>query len=517
METTPDDLRVLVGLLRLLTRRTKRDMAKAAGVHESSLSRYESADTPVERTVLEKLVQAAGLPGWSVESFFLPFLAIARQLASGAAERLAGDAEWFAAACREPFPSAPVMAGIAEFLADGSLAEKADDPDDPPTFVASDGIGSIRNPLKAVITPLSSFHPEDREHWLLFEDLAVHLCAESEREAANNATRALDLARRSLDLAGLAPGEPAWSRRLQGYCWAFVGNALRVAGDLMAAESCFATAWRLWRSGSSAPNGRLAQWQLLDLEASLRRDHRQFPAAFELLERALRSAPQEVRGRILLKRAFTFEQAGDFNAALATLREAAPLINPEEDPRQSWGVHFNLVVLTCHLGRYEDAARELPDLRRAQQRLGNALDDLRFRWLSARVGAGVGRREEAILTLQEVQREFAQRCDGYNAALVSLELAVLYLEDQRAAEVETLAQEMLWIFTEKGIRREAVAALTIFCRAVEAGAATVELARLTLRSLEHPEDEVESILEAPARRPLPLRASPPKRRPRRRL
>jgi tetratricopeptide (TPR) repeat protein len=488
VETTADDLSVLVGLVRLLARRNKRQMAMEAKIHESSLSRYESAETPVERSVLAKLMNVAGLPDWSVESFFLPFLAMARQLTS--AERFAADPEWFGAAFQGSLPSAAAMAGLAEFLIDGSLADDAVEADDRPLISAT--TTSMPNSLQHASDPEPVSHPKDATCWLLFEDLAVQLCAESIREAPDDAARALALARRALEVALLAPGKPAWSHRLQAYCWAFMGNALRVASDLFAAESCFATAWRLWRKGSSAPGTRLAKWRLMDLEASLRRDRRQFSAALDLLDRAQRFAPLEARARILLNRSSTFEQAGDLDGALAALREAASLMKLADDPRLAWGVHFNLVVLSCHLGRYEDAARELPALSKVVTTLANSLDELRFRWLSARVDAGIGRREEAILLLQEVQLKFAQRSDGYNAALVSLELAILYLEDQRIAEVETLAQEILWIFKDKAMHREAIVALTIFCQAVEAGAATVELARRTLRSLERPEEEADS-------------------------
>ena len=62
-------------------------------------------------------------------------------------------------------------------------------------------------------------------------------------------------------LAGLArrvaervPTE-AWRARLQGYAWAFTGNARRVQGNLPAADEAFLRAARLWPEGESAEPG----------------------------------------------------------------------------------------------------------------------------------------------------------------------------------------------------------------------------------------------------------------------
>jgi hypothetical protein len=86
-------------------------------------------------------------------------------------------------------------------------------------------------------------------------------------------------------------------------------------------------------------------------------------------------------------------------------------------------------------------------------------------------------KREAMALFVEVQREFTRLELPYDAALVSLELAVLYLEDGRTAEVRELALEMAWIFKIQKIAREALAALRLFCDAAARDAATVDLAR----------------------------------------
>jgi hypothetical protein len=60
---------------------------------------------------------------------------------------------------------------------------------------------------------------------------------------------------------------------------------------------------------------------------------------------------------------------------------------------------------------------------------------------------------------------------------------LLWLDQNRTAQVRALAEEMAWIFRAQGINREALAALRIFCDAAEREAASLELARSVVRFL----------------------------------
>jgi len=222
----------------------------------------------------------------------------------------------------------------------------------------------------------------------------------------------------------------------------------------------------------------------LDLEASLRREQRQFEAAAELLERALATAPASARAHVLMKKAVTFEQAGAIDAAVATLREAASLAETVGEPRDRWVLLFNLLVNLCHLGHHGEAENHLPALGELTLELGNRLDTLRLAWLTGRVAAGLGRSEQARTAFDSVRRAFALLGNAYDAALVSLDLAVLLLEAGEKAAVRTLAAEMAWIFDAQRVHREALAALALFCDAAKSETATVELARRLVEYLQ---------------------------------
>jgi len=310
-----------------------------------------------------------------------------------------------------------------------------------------------------------------------FQDWALceRLCAESERAAAADARQALDLADLALKIATLCRGGEAWLSRLQGYAWAFVGNARRVANDLVGADEAFARSTELWPAGQPDPHRLLDESRIHDLQASLRKDQRRWPEALDLLDQAWSSARSEdVRARLLLKKSAISTLMSDFQGAIEAIHRIKDV---EVEPRIRFGARFNLAVNYCQLGKHESAASLLPQIRRMAQQLGNSLDLIRTAWLEGKVAAGLGRRLEAIPALERVREEFAGRGLGCDMALVTLELAVLYLEEGHAIKVRELARQMFTILKSQGIHREMLAAVKLFYDAAERRDATVELAR----------------------------------------
>src|SRR5215213_1969040 len=91
-------------------------------------------------------------------------------------------------------------------------------------------------------------HMPELRNWAL----AVRLCEESVRAAAHRADVARELAGLALAVARRVPGSDAWRSRLQGFAWAFVSNARRVANDYDGADKAFQQAWSLWQAGQGA-------------------------------------------------------------------------------------------------------------------------------------------------------------------------------------------------------------------------------------------------------------------------
>ena len=315
--------------------------------------------------------------------------------------------------------------------------------------------------------------------------VAERLCDLSVRAAAHRVDEALERAQLALFIAERIPGDKAFSDRLRGYCWRFVGNALRVGNEFDAADEAFARAEVLWKAGADS-DGLLSEWRGLDLEASLRREQHRFSEALDLLARALAAAGADAfaRGRILMKKSHVLERTADFAEALAALAEATPAIDAAGDPQLLLGLVFNTAANLAHLERWAEVATLLPRVRELAEQQRNELALVRVLWLEAKGLAGQGHKEEAMHRLEQVQCTFAAHTLPYDAALSGLDLAVLWLEAGRTGKVKTLAVAMGWIFQAKGISREAIAALGLFCEAARQETATAELARQAMRDIE---------------------------------
>ncbi len=308
--------------------------------------------------------------------------------------------------------------------------------------------------------------------------LAERLCAESERAAAHRADRAMELAGLALRVAEMAPGSEPWCSRLQGYTWAFVGNARRVHGDLPGAEEAFLRSDRLWEAGVAADPGLLDASRLLDLKASLRSYQGRLNEALILLDQAFQATKNSAAQiRILIKKAIALRFLGSSKESIDALRKAEALIQEKPDLRTSWLIRFNLATSFWQLGDHKEAKTLLPEVRELAVRLANELDLVRVLWLEGRILAGLGRPREALPALEQVRRYFSASQIAYDAALASLEIAVFYLEEERTGEVKRLAEEMLWIFNSQGVHKEALAALRLFCEAARREEATADLAR----------------------------------------
>jgi len=472
----PDEVVQAVRFARGARGLTQKQFAEEAGVNRSQLSLYEKGHRAPRRRTRERLVAGAGLS--------LPqFARLLPVLRSASSRKPPSDS---------PEDASSLAAEIARGVADAVLVALGDLPFGhlaPEVPAQSSAMDRVTAPgrwarLWAHDPATQRLLVEAMEEYQGWE-LCEHGCDASVRVAADDPAQALALAELALFIAERALGGELWRQRLQGYCWAFIGNARRVGSDHRVAEQAFAEAHKLWEAGAAADPCVLDASRVLDLEASLRRTQRRFAEAVELLDQALAVSVTPARAaHILLAKGFTYEQMGDCERAIAALQQAAPLIDAEREPRQLFGLRFNLAVNLCHLGRYAEATPIVAEVRELAIALRNDLDLLRLLWLEARVAAGLGRRAEAIAALRQVRDDFAAGGLSFDAGLASLNLAVLLLDEGRTAEVRELASEMLPIFGSLSIDREALATLQVFCQAAEQETATAELGHRLLAFLE---------------------------------
>ena len=311
---------------------------------------------------------------------------------------------------------------------------------------------------------------EDHHSWALME----RVCDESEAQASRDTERAASLARVAQEIADRIQGPETWQNAVRGYAAAHGPNALRVAGELKAARAGLEEAKRLWNAGSD-PDRVLDPGRLLDLEASLCRDERQFEKAVALLDEAYLVSRSPAR--ILIKMAFTREVMGEYGRAIEILLQAEPLLDQSAEPRLWYKHRANLAVNYSHIGDHGKAAALIEEARSVATELGDELDVIRLRALTGRIAAGLGQSGEARSLLEEAARELGARQMWYDVALVQLDVAILLIQESRAGKVKALARELVKIFDAKGVHREALATLCLFQGAVQREEATVDLVR----------------------------------------
>lgn len=300
------------------------------------------------------------------------------------------------------------------------------------------------------------------------------LCEESIRAAGDSARRARHLAQLAVDAAERVRGDEAWRQRTLGYAWAHLGSATRVAGDHLAAEAVVERAAALWQAGADSDPALLNEARVLHIEASLLRERRRLPEALALFDQALAIDRWGETPALLMGKAKALEKLGQFDQAIALLRQAGSHVDAKREPRKLWIVRTLLLLNLSRLGRHAEAQLLLGEVQSLARRLGNRLDLLRVDWIRGIVAAGLGRHEEAITLLERVRARLVEDDIAYDAALVTLELAEVHASLGQTAEVKRLARESAPFFQAQQVHHEAQAALELFRQAAEVEAITAE-------------------------------------------
>jgi tetratricopeptide (TPR) repeat protein len=264
---------------------------------------------------------------------------------------------------------------------------------------------------------------------------------------------------------------------LQARAWAYIANSRRILCDFRTAETAIAKAESLLEEGSGDP---LEKARVLDFKASLLRSLRRLDAALSTIDQVIsiyrRVHESHRQGRALLSKAVILGHAGQQERGIALFFQALELIDAEREPRLVFVALNNLFVDLTESGRYEEARSLLPELRQSLDH-GTQADRITELWAEAKLESGLGQEESAEVKLHLVRDEFLGNGLGYDAALASLDLALLYLGQGRTEETRHLAAEMHTIFVSREIHREALVALVFFQQAAEQERATVQMVK----------------------------------------
>jgi tetratricopeptide (TPR) repeat protein len=307
--------------------------------------------------------------------------------------------------------------------------------------------------------------------WKLADGL-VETARESSFRDPEGAERLAGLA---LGLAGHLPEPPYRGRRgdLLARAWASLGNARRLRYDLAGAESAFTNARSCLLRGS---RNAMERASVADLESSLAIDQRRFVEAERLLARATATYREHGElhraGRARIKMATVYSKAGEPELAIPLLRDALSLVEPGREPRLELAVRHNLATCLVEAGRALEARQLFAASRELYRRFAEPWAENRRRWLSGKIARGLGQTAEAEAALLAARDGFLADGVPYDTALITLEIAALYAEAGRTAELLRLAGESAPLFLSRQIHREALLALAFFRQAAEAEALT---------------------------------------------
>jgi tetratricopeptide (TPR) repeat protein len=255
---------------------------------------------------------------------------------------------------------------------------------------------------------------------------------------------------------------------------AYQANAQRVDGDRARAETTFARARRLmnhYRVKDLQTKADLDQ-----LYASLLIDLRRFAEAEELLAGAALNygvlEHEEAMARTLMKLSNAYAYSGRLADAIETDHAVIAIIDRQEHPRLYAFARLNLSSNLSAAGEHL-AARDLltfdADL---YERYADASTMASVRWLEGRIAQALGDAWEAEQAYLAARTVFSERGNGFDVASVSLNLALLYREQGRYAELMEIAASAVTLFEAQAVHRDALAALVMLRDAVAARTAS---------------------------------------------
>jgi tetratricopeptide (TPR) repeat protein len=283
------------------------------------------------------------------------------------------------------------------------------------------------------------------------------------------------LAAEGLSSAELGPGLVA---DFQARAWAEAGNAYRVNEQFDLAEAALAHAQSLFEEGTG---DILLLARMADIEASLRTDQRRLGESLELLrvvyDLYCQAGDLHLAGRALVSEGIATHYKGCPREAVSLLRDALRLIDPQKAPQLAASAKLSMACALADGGEFRKAGRILLESGLRQAFATDSLSLLKLRWVEGEVLAGLGKLGKAERTFEQVREEFLSREREYDAALVGLELAAVWLQQGKADDVREMAEETYETLRDLGVHQEAFKAVLFLREACRQQAVTLGLLR----------------------------------------
>jgi tetratricopeptide (TPR) repeat protein len=270
-----------------------------------------------------------------------------------------------------------------------------------------------------------------------------------------------DLARLAVECcpASAADGELKLAD-LRTRVWGAYGNALRVGSRPQEAEEAFATARDCRKQGTGDPV--LRAW-LSEKITPLAIFQGRFEEAIEMCEEA-GQIYQELGeshhlASTLTQKAIASLYSGESERAIRALNQAIPLVDYEEDPHLLLAACHNLIRCYIDLDRPDQALAIYSETRVLYQEFDDPLILLRAAWQEGQLLRDLGHLRAAETALLRARKGYQEQRLAYEMALVSLDLATVYVKLGLGEEVKRTVMTTVPIFHALRVKLETLAAL----------------------------------------------------------
>lgn len=334
-------------------------------------------------------------------------------------------------------------------------------------FLAKDRISDAS--AEDLLAELAQLPPAEQLERMASDRYAVpsfirHLIDASHGVRYQDPARMLHLANLARLAAEACPVKAAGSEPrqadLRSQAWRQYGNSLRVLGHLREAEEAISVAHHHLEEGTRDP---LLRARFCTQTVSLRLAQRRFDEAIELAEEAGQIytdlEDDHAFASTLVQKAIASLYAGEGEESIQILNRAIPLIDAERDPNLLLSACHNLVRSYIELGRPEQALSLYSETRDLYRRSEDPLFKLRLAWQEGLLLRDLGHLRVSETTLLQARQGFVDRELFYEAALISLDLAAVYVRLQAESELKQTVAETVPIFQALGVERELLGSL----------------------------------------------------------
>lgn len=265
---------------------------------------------------------------------------------------------------------------------------------------------------------------------------------------------------------------------LRARAWGQYGNALRVSGKPREAEEALVVAQGHRREGTGDP--MLRAW-LLEKIAPLAIFQGRFDDAIEKCEEAGEIYRELGAGHLLastmVQKAIATLYFGDAENAVRILNQAIPLIDNEEDPHLLLAACHNLILCYIDLGRPDQALKLYSETRELFKEFEDPLILLRATWREGKLLRDLGQLDSAETTLLRARKGYMERKLAYEAALISLDLATVYVKQGLVDKLKRTVLEAVPIFHSLRVGLETLASLLQLQKVADQEQQALELIR----------------------------------------